>query len=406
MNYRVVLSKMIGASFAAQIIALAFIPLMSRLYSPSDFAEFAVLSSIGGLIGGVLALKQEQLLLSREKVYWAEIFRRITFFYKLYLVVSILLLFGSLTFFDFRYTLEMLLVMVFSIFTNIIIVLSNLGSTEGRFNLLAASRLMMSLTLGVGQAILAIFDRSHFSLMIGMLLSQLVFIAITFFGLRKTIGDLEFWQSMDVRSAIKDIKSSVFLVFSSATLSTATGFLPIFLVVLGFKVEAGVVSVLQRFMLVPVNLLSAPLSQTFVYYLKSIKRSGMPKKVFSIIFIGVFSLYVLSYFFVLLLEMFSVFEIVLGEEWRLADQIASMIVSVYFSLLVKNLINQYFIVKARFRALFVVDVTFIFLVVSFVLLMKMFSCDFFLSVIGLSLIYILYVFYGLVSIYRINACDD
>lgn len=362
MNYRAVLIKLTGATLIAQIIAITFIPIISRLYSPDDFAVFTFWSSLGGLVGGVLSLKQEQFLLSRPQNEWAPILARIFFTYKVSIFIFLFAFAIYVIVSDGLHSSKLILAFFYCLSTSLIISFSNIANICEKFTSLAKARIYMSLVLGSSQAGLGLLSDSPNSLLVGAVGSQLIFLAFLYPKIRHNFSLPG--KDNSLRPSVNDVKNSLSSICSSMTLSVATGFPPVMLYSLGYQHEAGVVAVLQRFMLIPVTLLANPLSQTFISFLKNLGEMPLTKKflISSVVFISLS--YSVSYVAALLAGKFSLFSFVLGPQWEEADAIAPSIVTIYTVLLIRNISTQYFMVKERQSSLMKIDVVFIMLMVA------------------------------------------
>lgn len=357
MNYKNTLLKLSGATLIAQALSFILIPFISRLYSTSAFAEFAYWASIAGLLGGVISLKQEQFFLSRPKNEWGAIFARIYLLYAVYTCAFILIIMYSWLFDEPTKTVSLTLVFAYSFATSLIISLSNIANIAGIFGSLAKARVYMSFALGISQVGLGLFSGTSHSLLIGAFISQMVFLVFLYSGMRHTLPKFKI-EKVSLPS-FEDTKRCAFSIFSTATLSIATSYPPVLLFSLGFQHEAGIVALLQRFILFPVTLMAMPLSQAFVFYLGQLGNNSLSRKfqISSLAFI--FSVYTLFYVASIIPNKISFFTFVLGENWAGADLLISSIATIYASLLVRNISNQYFLVREQQAILSKLDAIFV-----------------------------------------------
>lgn len=389
MDYKKTFAALAGATLLSQIIAIAFIPLISRIYSPDDFAVFTFWSSIGGLVGGVLSLKQEQFLLSRPQKEWPSILARIFFIYKVSSLIFLIAFAMYVTVSDGLHSSKLILAFFYCLSTSLIISFSNIANICERFTSLAKARIYMSLALGSSQAGLGLLSDSPNSLLIGAVGSQLIFLVFLYPVIRQNFTCSG--KGSSLCSSANDVKNSLSSIFSSITLSVATGFPPVMLYSLGYQHEAGIVAVLQRFMLMPVTLLASPLSQTFISFLKNLGEKPLTKKflITSVFFILIS--YSVSYIAAIVASKFSLFSFVLGSQWEEADTIAPSIVTIYTVLLVRNISTQYFIVKERQTSLMKIDAFFILLVTVGYALSKTGNIDLSQYILSLNMSYLIYM---------------
>ncbi|VVO95825.1 hypothetical protein PS850_02604 [Pseudomonas fluorescens] len=389
MNYRSALIKLAGATLIAQIISIAFIPVISRLYSPDDFAVFTFWASIGGLVGGVLSLKQEQFLLSRPKNEWPPILARIFFTYKISVLIFLIAFAVYVPFSDGLYSGKLILAFFYCLSTSLIISFSNIANICAHFSSLAKARIYMSFVLGSSQAGLGLLSDSQNALLIGAVGSQLTFLAFLYPKIRHILFQPE--KSPPSRPSINDVKKSMSSIVSSMTLSVATSFPPVMLYSLGYQYEAGIVAMLQRFMLIPVTLLASPLSQTFISLLKNLGDNPLSKKFLVNAVLFSFSYYFLSYVVALAAGKLTLFSFILGAQWTEADVIAPSIVTIYTVLLIRNISTQYFVVTERQGSLMKIDIIFIISMLAGYALAKTQNLGFSQYLLSLNLSYFIYM---------------
>lgn len=395
MRLKEVFLKLGATALIAQAFSFAVIPILSRIYSPSSFADFSFWMSIAGLLGGVLLLKQDQYYLSRNNSEWGKITSRIIAIYAIASAVFLLILLALIATKNKAQTVNIFLLFFATVSTSLVICLSNIGSANSEFNALAFSRLAMTLSLGILQISLGAISDSPESLITGFIGSQIIFISCIFYIKRTPLPQPERKKtSLPTRA---EIKKSVSAIFSSITLSIATGFPPTILFILGFKFEAGIVALLQRLLLFPVTLLAMPLSQVFIHHLKSSPITS-PGKEYSLYILTPLATLVLFYISTKASSELSLFSIFLGNEWLEADKIAPAISLIYGSLLIRNITSQYFAVKEEQEKLLPADIIFIATTscAAAVALNYKTSLNFFLACLSLA-----YIAYSLIPLFHI-----
>lgn len=388
MNYKSTLLKLSGATLIAQTLSILLIPIISRLYSTNSFAEFAYWVSIGGLLGGVITLKQEQFFLSRPKEEWGKIFARVILLYVVFFVISIIITAYLLLLSEFTKATSLTLVFVYSAATSLIISLSNIANIEGSFSSLAKARVYMSLALGVGQVGLGIFSGTVHSLFIGAIASQMAFLIFLYYDIRHLLPKFHIRNiSLPSRHDVQRCASSI---FSTITLSVATSFPPVLLFSLGFQHEAGIVALLQRFLLFPVTLMAMPLSQAFVFFLGQLGSNTLSKKFLALSLAFILSVYLTFYTASIISAKVSFFAIVLGSNWAGADLLVPSIAAVYASLLLRNISNQYFLVREEQSVLYKLDAFFLVALFSWYINCQSSNANYDSCMLQLNLVYLLY----------------
>lgn len=396
MNYKNTLLKLSGATLIAQILSFSLIPIISRLYSTNAFAEFAYWASIAGLVGGVITLKQEQFFLSRPQCKWGEIFARIFLLYIIYISASIAITMYFWLFDELTKAASLALALTYGIATSLIISLSNIANISGAFGSLARARVYMSLALGVSQIGLGIFSGTAYSLLIGAIASQIVFLVFLYCGMRRSLPKINI--SKISLPSFEDINRCAFSIFSTTTLSIATSYPPVLLFSLGFQSEAGIVALLQRFILFPVTLMAMPLSQAFVYYLGQLGNNVLSRKFIILSLAFALSTYTIFYTASIIPGKISFFAFVLGKNWAGADVLIPSVATIYASLLLRNISNQYFLVREKQSALSKLDAVFLITLAVWYINCHSNKLSYSTCILQLNLIYLLYSILPLVYI--------
>lgn len=359
MNYKKTFTTLAGATLLAQLISILFIPFIARVFPPESFAEFTFWAAMGGLIGGVFSLKQEQFFLSRPKSEWPEIIARIFVIYKCGIAAflaftAIYLVIGQL-----GKGLSVLLTFLYSLLTSLIISFTNIANVQEAFPALAKSRIIMSTVLGSTQLAVSIFSTSSDALLIGAVLSQLLLLIYLY--PKANIGTFLSIKNEATLPRRNDVKISLHSIFSSITLSVAMSFPPVLLFSLGYHFEAGIVALLQRCMLMPVNLLAAPASQVLVVFLRRNQQQKISNRLLAQSTTAIALAYICSYLLTAAASELKLLTYILGQQWKAADLLAASVVSIYVSLLIRNISVQYFLVRERQSSLMQIDVLFLIL---------------------------------------------
>lgn len=356
MSYKSVFLKLTGAAFIAQAFSVVFIPILTRIYTPESFAVFSLWISIGGLLGGGLTFKIEQFLLSRSILEWPPILNLLIYIYKFSFCFFCFVSIFCFLFIDFVEYLVVVFVLIYCFLTSVIMFFSVVANVLNKFELLGKARILISLILGILQICFGLISNTPESLILGAIGSQLIFI----YTLYPCFKNIEIDDSVTVFKFTRDdAKKCVASVFSSITLTIATSFLPVMMLALDYKHEAGVVAILQRFLMLPINLLATPLSHVFIAYLRETKIIYIN---FRYCFFG-FLIFIISclliYQFSIFLGDIKIFNFILGEEWDDADVMISSVVFVYISIFFRNVLLPYYIVREKQLALIIVDLLFI-----------------------------------------------
>jgi hypothetical protein len=396
MNYKKALFTLSSSTLIAQTFSILLIPFISRIYSTTAFAEFAYWASIGGLLGGVITLKQEQFILSRPKAEWGMVFARIYFLYVIFILLSTITIATLFAFNAYKEISSIALVLIYGVATSLIISLSNIASIEGKFKGLAKARIYMSLSLGSLQIGLGIFNGTSNSLLIGTIGSQLTFLTFLYFDIKHHLPKSNF-KELSFPST-REISNCTAALGSTITLSIATSFPPVLLLSLGFEHEAGVIALLQRFLLLPVTLMAMPLSQIFVFFLGQLGKQVLSKNFLILSAAFTFGVYMIFYIVAIAIQKISLLTFILGKSWSDADILAPSITAIYASILLRNISNQYFLVREKQSTLLKFDLLFITTMALWYINCSLNKASFDSSILQLNLAYISYATLPIISI--------
>ena len=403
-----ILATLGKSTIIAQACTLLAIPILSRIYTPSSFAEYAFWVSFGGLVGGILSLKQENFFLSRPKSEWQRLISRILALHFIASIVFLVLMILFLVWGTSKQTLNFALTFFYCISTSIVLSMSNIANIEGEFIGLAKARVYTSVVLAGLQILLGLFLDSTVSLLVGALASQVTFAVALYFSVSKHLPKVsELSISMPAHA---DIKKSAASIFSSVTLSVATSFPPVLLYSLGFYLEAGAVSLLQRFLLAPINYLALPLSQAFIYYLKNehtYKNNTKLSVALASFCVLIFLAYISGSY---TLKELSFFSLILGSAWKNTDLLVVDFSVVYAAILIRIISSQYYSIKEQYQTIMKFDFIFVFSLFVTYILTKFSIFGYGSFVLGLNVSYVIYAALPAIFIccfqkndYRVNA---
>jgi len=215
----------------------------------------------------------------------------------------------------------------------------------------------MTLALGAFQILFGFLSESANSLLLGAVVAQLAFLAVIYPAIRGISFDFSL-APIQLPTAQETLRTFA-SIWSSVSLTVATSFLPLMVLSLGHSQEAGVLAMLQRFLMAPVTLFATPLSHVFVFFLRS-RNSNKIKTRFIAAIVGLISfVYFFTYCAAKIAGQLSLFSFFLGNSWKDADVLASSVASIYVGLLIRNILLQFFLVKEKQTSLAMTDGIFV-----------------------------------------------
>lgn len=267
--------SMTGGSLFAQLLTIGILPILSRLYSPSDFGILSIVMAISGIIAPAVALKFDTVVLfprSKRRT-------RAVVSVALLTTLTIALIWASLS--------ELIAVVFFTgqsppflglwvfgitLLTGLYSLFSQLALRERRYGQVASRTALQSVGTAGGQTLFGLFSWGHTGLLIGALLGKTV-------GIIKlaTIGKnyLGRHQFGDMLTPFRDYWRFPVVFAPSAVLNSLGAQLPLISLTALYGVEfAGQLGMAERVVSLPILLLGTAIGQMFIAELTKMRRDN------------------------------------------------------------------------------------------------------------------------------------
>jgi O-antigen/teichoic acid export membrane protein len=321
----------LSGTVIAQLISLAALPFLSRVYSAEDFGGFQVYVSILNVLLIVVAFRFEVALLSAHEERSYSLLLRLTS--RLSLITSGIALIAVLAFgpvLNERLPELGSLIYVFPaamLVAGLLQMMTYLPLRNRDYRLAARVRVVQALSYVAGSAAFAFLPLSGLGLQLGDLIGRIgAFITIGL-GTPKSVSDAVGKISVaEARGIATRYREYPILMFPGTLLSALVAAMaPLaFLGLFGLE-AAGQYALVERFILMPVGLLAAAVAQVFTGdFAKSFRddtanlHSLFRRTVLSLLAIGIVPClagYILAPFAV---------PLVFGEQWQLAGELCSI----------------------------------------------------------------------------------
>ncbi|MDR1783869.1 MAG: oligosaccharide flippase family protein [Dysgonamonadaceae bacterium] len=363
-------SVLLSGNFIGQAIAFAVYPILTRLYSESDFGVFATYASICTFLAVVGTLRYEESLVIAEtddeknKLFSFSFRFLISFSFLLFVV---LLFFGKsvLSFFKFEKISDFWVYIPFHVlFTGSIALLTNLAIREKKFKKIASAGVIQNTTNAGSRVAFGSFGLTKMGLIISNVIA--LFAAASFlFPIRKSASS---------KSSLPDethtaLKYRDFPLYNGArsAISQVSSNLP-FLYLIGFF-DTGILGVFSLAFIVlttPVNLIINSLFTTFFEKLSSLHKQNeviipIIKKYWKSLCYYILPLFVIGFFIAK-----PVFAFVFGSQWTVAGEYFSYMLPWGFMMLIINPFYSVFIVFRKQKLFLSID--FLYLLIRFIAL--------------------------------------
>ncbi len=333
-TYILQIITLMSGTIIAQIVTFAFIPILTRLYTPSEFGVYALFFSVVSILGLVSSLKYDQAIMlpKSDKDAQSLVFLSMMLTLGMVLLVSI----GLFLFYDFfvdyfdglshviwMIPIGILLMGLFQIF-------SAYSSRQQFYKKQATVRVANSFTL-VGIQSISKYAFKFDGLILGKLTADAVSVFLLLkYHLKKQTLQLQSLSRRRLRANVKRYdhfpKYQSFTVFLNAISQS----IPILFLASFYSAEiAGFYSLTYRVLHVPAGLIGS--STREVYYQKASKLHAAGEDIFNLYLkttLGLLKIFILPFFTILFFGEY-LFDFVFGDEWGMSGTFAQILIIWY-----------------------------------------------------------------------------
>lgn len=349
-------SLTIGTSIS-QTIPLLFYPILSRIFTPTEFGLFAIISSITSIIAVLSSGRYEgSILITETKKDAADIIGLVLILSFTILLVIFLLfqLFSNQISLLFNTPLlkNWLFVCPLSAFAIIIYFCYNEWCVRNKYFInLSWNKITNSGSNVLGKLFFGIVKVSSNGLVIGDFIGRAFNAGLCIFRTLKKDKDVFFQMSLKNMKVLSKryIEFPKYLL-PGTLLNTVGGQLPIILIGVFFNsIEVGYFAMTTSVLSVPSSVISAAIKDTFRQRANDdFKRTGHCRSIFIKTFkiLATISLIGVSVLWVILPKLFSLF---LGEQWRIAGEYSQILVPMIALSFVSNSLSGVLIIAEKMK---------------------------------------------------------
>lgn len=320
-------------SLLAQTIMVLIMPILSRLYLPSDFGLLAVFIAASTVISTLITLRYEINLLIPRSSIEARCLLHLCFALAVVLglvvVVCVCLMPISVLYFVKLGELDSWLVLV--CFVAIVISMNSIAfywlNRCKQYKKIAVLRTLQSIAFAVAASFFGIVELKN-----GLLLAQIIAFTLLFFLIVRYIPICVEFNCVGILVAAKKYSSTPKYALPSALLDVITTQLPIVLIGVWYgSAEAGQFNLAWRVLVLPSSIIGIAIGQVFFQRFAALwpdsgsAMSLLKKTWFSLGFFGIFPMLI----FIFLGD--EIFSFVFGSQWSPAGQIAALLSPMIFA---------------------------------------------------------------------------
>lgn len=322
------ISVLMTGTIIAQIIPLFLSPILTRLYSPSEFGMLAVFLSIASILAVFANLRLDVAIMSaseQEK----PILKGISLFITTALtiiIIIVLILFSSFfkeVFSGINYQLIIIFAPLFFILFGIMQLSTYIANDNGRYSLISKSKIDKNLSMTFIQIIFGFFKIGVIGLISGAVFSML----FPIYRLRKgLLRKKEKTKLNSYYTTLKKYKTYPLVSTSTAVMDKIATEAPV--IMMNRFLDSSLVGFYElskRTILLPLTFISTSVSQV---YLKQITGENDYKKNLKLTIVILIGLVSISAFIIPIFLMWgeSIFAVVFGEEWRIVGKYSEILI--------------------------------------------------------------------------------
>lgn len=320
--------KLSSSSAFMMFLPLVVTPILSRIYTPADYGEWGVFSSLLYIVSAFILLSYENTIVKTNDD------KEVTSLIVLCLAVMGIILLGLAGIFNIGKVVGIEFFLNFPCFPYLILVLAfsgiysictNLANRQKQYN----AMVVVGITNGFAQAFLRIFLGLYpivvYGLIVGNLLAQIISVCLLLIMLWKYTPKLEF-NKVSLKS-LKEVavKYKKFPLFDAPArfIEFAVGNLAIIILASNWDKEiVGCFSMVMQFVLIPISIIGSAMAN--VYYRELSEQTNNPDQIKSVTIKAAKITFSLAFLPILFLSLGGdqLLVMFLGEKWTVAGPMA------------------------------------------------------------------------------------
>ncbi|WP_368863206.1 oligosaccharide flippase family protein [Staphylococcus hominis] len=305
---------MILSSGISQLILIATTPLISRLYSPTEFGEFTIFSNIAMILIPIINARYDLLIINAENRHKANVLSQISFLISVLIVIFLVPIVIIFSFIYPKYILDMIFIIITLLLVSFTNIFTNYLNRERDYKSLSFINILRSASMTVIQIVFGIIHFGSLGLIIGFSFSYILGIGIGYRTFKKHFYIVK--NKQELKKDFLEYKNQ--LIYSTPSIllnSLSFSIVIFFLGILYSSKEVGVYGMAIRILGIPVTIISLGLSKIFMqrandYYLKIGNFRNLLLRFTGALIVLSIILYVPFYFL-----SGSLVNLILGKQW-------------------------------------------------------------------------------------------
>ncbi|HDM8628320.1 TPA: type 8 capsular polysaccharide synthesis protein Cap8K [Staphylococcus aureus] len=368
------LKKFIGDSFLmilssgiAQVILIITTPIITRLYSPTEFGEFTIFSNIAMILIPIINARYDLLIVNTKNDRSANILSQISFLISLLILLILIPIFAISAWLYPNFILDFIFIIIMLFLVSLTNIFTNYLNKERKYKVLSLINVFRAGSMALLQIIFGLLALGSLGLIIGFSLSYIAGITLGYKTFKKhfnIVRDKEETKALFLENKNQLVYSTPSILLNSLSFSVVVFFIGI----LYTNTEVGIYGMAIRVLGIPVTIISLGLSKIFMqqandYYIEHGNFRNLLLKFSSILVIVSIILYVPLYLF-----SEELVNILLGHSWVDAITVIKIVIPLFVIRLIVSTVSLSVIVLQKqqleliLQALFLIGTTVTFVI--------------------------------------------
>lgn len=363
------LNKFIGDSFLmilssgiAQVILIITTPIITRLYSSTEFGEFTIFSNIAMILIPIINARYDLLIVNTKNDRSANILSQISFLISLLILLILIPIFAISAWLYPNFILDFIFIIIMLFLVSLTNIFTNYLNKERKYKVLSLINVFRAGSMALLQIIFGLLALGSLGLIIGFSLSYIAGITLGYKTFKKhfnIVRDKEETKALFLENKNQLVYSTPSILLNSLSFSVVVFFIGI----LYTNTEVGIYGMAIRVLGIPVTIISLGLSKIFMqqandYYIEYGNFRNLLLKFSSILVIVSIILYVPLYLF-----SEELVNILLGHSWVDAITVIKIVIPLFVIRLIVSTVSLSVIVLQKqqleliLQALFLIGTT-------------------------------------------------
>ncbi|HEI1933444.1 type 8 capsular polysaccharide synthesis protein Cap8K [Staphylococcus aureus] len=359
------LNKFIGDSFLmilssgiAQVILIITTPIITRLYSPTEFGEFTIFSNIAMILIPIINARYDLLIVNTKNDRSANILSQISFLISLLILLILIPIFAISAWLYPNFILDFIFIIIMLFLVSLTNIFTNYLNKERKYKVLSLINVFRAGSMALLQIIFGLLALGSLGLIIGFSLSYIAGITLGYKTFKKhfnIVRDKEETKALFLENKNQLVYSTPSILLNSLSFSVVVFFIGI----LYTNTEVGIYGMAIRVLGIPVTIISLGLSKIFMqqandYYIEYGNFRNLLLKFSSILVIVSIILYVPLYLF-----SEELVNILLGHSWVDAITVIKIVIPLFVIRLIVSTVSLSVIVLQKQQLELILQVLFL-----------------------------------------------